>query len=132
MTCPPVDGFESPALRQAATSHPPSGGNTSPSACHKTSDVAHDARDAEIPVLRHQLLALRRQVRAVISALVRRIHRTGGRSSSSHPPTLLRWHADLAKRNWTYPQRERGRPPTEPTRGPRADTALAAEHPTCA
>jgi hypothetical protein len=31
------------------------------------------------------------------------------------PRTLLRWHADLVKRRWTYPKPELGRPLTRPT-----------------
>ena len=30
------------------------------------------------------------------------------------PRTLLRWHADLAKRRWTYPRQTPGRPRTGP------------------
>src|ERR1022692_322098 len=30
------------------------------------------------------------------------------------PVCLLRWHADLAKRRWTYPRRRPGRPRTGP------------------
>ena len=31
------------------------------------------------------------------------------------PGTLLRWHADLVKRRWTFQRRRPGRPPTHPT-----------------
>jgi hypothetical protein len=31
------------------------------------------------------------------------------------PRTLLRWHADLIKRRWTYPKSGPGRPPIRPT-----------------
>jgi hypothetical protein len=96
------------------------------------------SKDAEILVLRHQLLVLRRQVcapkpswadRAIISALVRRIPRTGRVFLFVTPRTLLCWHADLVKRRWTYPKRELGRPPTRLTIRVLV-LRLAAENPT--
>lgn len=96
------------------------------------------SKDAEILVLRHQVLVLRRQVgapkpswadRAIISALVRRIPRTRRLCLLVTPRTLLRWHAHLVRRRWTYPRRSSGRPPTRPTI--RALVLhLAAENPT--
>ena len=79
------------------------------------------SKDAEIMVLRQQVLVLRRQVgapkaswadRAIISALVRRIPRTRRLCLLVTPRTLLRWHAHLVRRRWTYPRRELGAPPT--------------------
>ena len=96
------------------------------------------SKDAEILVLRHQVLVLRRQVgapkpswadRAIISARVRRIPRTRRLCLLVTPRTLLRWHAHLARGRWTYPSRGPGRPPTRPTI--RALVLhLAAENPT--
>ena len=83
------------------------------------------SKDAEILILRHQIAVLQRQVkaprpswadRAVLSALARLL-------SGSHlrrmrlivsPRTLLRWHADIVRRRWTYPRRTAGRPRTGP------------------
>ncbi|MFC6881476.1 MULTISPECIES: hypothetical protein [Actinomadura] len=78
------------------------------------------AKDVEIPVLRHQVAVLQRQVkrprpswadRAVISALIRLLpagHRRRLRSFVS-PHTVLRWRARLMQRRWTFPHRRPGR-----------------------
>jgi putative transposase len=76
-------------------------------------------------VLRHQIAVLQRQVRsprltwadrAVLAALTRRLSAAYRRQLSLiiAPRTLLRWHAELVKRRWTYPRRAPGRPRTGP------------------
>ncbi|MEV1005595.1 integrase core domain-containing protein [Nonomuraea sp. NPDC050202] len=82
------------------------------------------SKDAEILVLRHQLAVLCRQVavprpswadRAIISALARLLPRRRRCHLFVTPRMLLRWHADLVKRRWTYLRHGRGRPPIRPT-----------------
>jgi transposase len=82
------------------------------------------AKQAEILVLRHQLAVLRRQVarprpswadRAMIAALTRLLPRSRRIGLFVTPGTVLRWHADLVKRRWTYKRAWPGRPPTRPT-----------------
>ncbi|MCW2863773.1 MAG: Integrase catalytic region [Actinoallomurus sp.] len=85
------------------------------------SDVS---KEAEILVLRHQLAVLRRQIarpkpswadRALISALARLLPKPRRVGLLVTPGTLLRWHADLVKRRWTYKRKSPGRPPAKPT-----------------
>jgi putative transposase len=81
---------------------------------------SENTKDIEILVLRHEIAVLRRTTptpsltwadRALLTALGRllphrlRLHRI------VTPRTLLRWHAQLVKRRWTYPRRQPGRPP---------------------
>ena len=87
--------------------------------------LAHSdrAKDAEILLLRHQVAVLQRQVkkpglswadRAVLAALARVLPGSQLRQLRLiiSPRTLLRWHAHLIRRHWTYPRRAPGRPRT--------------------
>jgi putative transposase len=81
------------------------------------------AKDTEILILRHQVAVLQRQVkaprlswadRAIMTALARLLPRSqlSQLRLIISPHTLLRWHADLVRRHWTYPRRAPGRPGT--------------------
>ena len=72
---------------------------------------APDAKDIEIAVLRHQLMAVRRQVarpryapadRMVLAVLARLLPRERWPVFLVTPGTLLRWHRELVARRWTY------------------------------
>ena len=81
------------------------------------------AKDAEILTLRHEVAVLRRTNprptftwldRAALSALSGLLSAPLRRLRLVSPRTLLRWHAQLVARRWTYPHRRPGRPPTAP------------------
>jgi putative transposase len=77
----------------------------------------------EVVVLRHEVAVLRRQVkrpslgapdRALLAGLARLCSLQRCRNFFVRPETLLRWHRDLIRRQWTYANRPSGRPSIPP------------------
>ena len=68
--------------------------------------------------------------RAVLAGLSRLISKAGRSRFSVQPETLLRWHRDLVRRRWTYPQRGRSGRPALPAGTGKLVLRLARESPT--
>lgn len=77
------------------------------------------SKELEIVLLRHQLQVLRRQVarprlqradRVLLASVSGVLPRARWDSFLVTPATLLRWHRELVRRQWTYRQRRPGRP----------------------
>jgi putative transposase len=94
-------------------------------------------KEAEILLLRHELLVLRRQVarpsvrpadRVLLAALSQALPRLRQHSFLVQPATLLRWHRELVRRRWSYPRRPPGRPPMV-SQARQLVLRLAAENP---
>ena len=98
------------------------------------------AKDVEIFVLRHEVAVMRRHHprprpswvdRALLSALSRLLPPQLRRLRLVSPRTLLRRHAQLVARRWTYPRRHPGRPPiAQPVRALVLVLRMARENPT--
>src|SRR5207253_5859281 len=80
---------------------------------------AEFSKDVELVLLRRQLSVLARQDRrprlrpadrAFIAALARLLPHRRRHGLVVTPATLLRWHRELVRRRWTYPQGKAGRP----------------------
>ena len=91
------------------------------------------AKDVEVLVLRHEFAVLRRTNPhptltwvdwAYLSALSRLLPTQLRRLRLVSPRILLRWHAHLVARHWTYARRQPGRPPS-----PQPIRALVAHSP---
>src|SRR5438477_13058380 len=98
------------------------------------------SKDAELLVLRHENVVLRRQVSRVryqpgdrlwLAALSRLIpRRRWGEVFAVTPATLLAWHRRLVARKWDYTSRRRSRRPSTAAAIRKLVIRMATENPT--
>ena len=94
--------------------------------------LADSEKDLELPILRHQINILKRQVKhprvsrlekLSLAMTVNKLRKRAGRSRQQltrtvlifKPETVLGWQRELVRRKWTFKQRRQpGRPRTDP------------------
>ena len=88
--------------------------------------LADKDKDLEIGILRHQLAVMtrlhakpvkpNRAEKMTLAMLTKKLKQSTNRSASQlrgviriiQPDTVLRWHRELARRKWIYPQKNKG------------------------
>ena len=102
-----------------------------------TADDDAREREAEILVLRHQLVVLKRanprpRIRRLdlmmIAAFAKLIRQDRWSGFIVSPATILGWHRELVARKWTYRRSRTGRPPLDPSLG-RLIVQMAKDNP---
>ncbi len=105
-----------------SSSGAPTGGGGTPNADPSWHGDARE-REAEILMLRHQVVVLKRKTgrprlrrsdRMLLAALSRFVPKERWSCFIVSPQTLLRWHRELVAHTWTFRHARTGRPPPNP------------------
>jgi putative transposase len=109
--------------------------------------LSHPEKDLEILVLRQQLSILQRKLnhpirpsrveKMTLAVLITKIMRTSHQSTNQprdiirifQPETVLRWHRELVRWKWSYPNKNKGGRPTISKEIEKLTLRLARENP---